>query len=74
MPNNPFSHVTYSLFWLTILTTNSCHYYVTCLSPITINNCCFHLIIPDFHVIHLLRQTINTNSVTTGFSHTRSRW
>lgn len=32
-----------------------------------------HLVIPNFHVIHLIRQPINTNSIPIGFSQARSR-
>lgn len=38
------SDIAHYLLWLAISTTNSCHYYVACLSPITINNCCFHFL------------------------------
>lgn len=37
------------------------------------NQYCTYFVIPDFHVIHLLRQPINTYSMATGLSQTRSR-
>lgn len=51
------------LLWLAISTTNSCHYYVACLSPITVNNCCFHFL--QMNSLNLMNKLEKDNEITT---------